>query len=300
MKSMLFVFNRFAGNKRMWTHMTDVLNTMTEEGYLVSTYSTQSEGDTSTIIERIGMQFDRIVVAGGDGTLNEAVSGVLKLNSPPPLGYIPVGTTNDFSKNMNLPTELTEIVKIACHGTVRPCDTGSFNGRSFIYVAAFGAFTDVSFSTPQSIKNLLGYSAYLLESVKRIGSIKPYHITVQYDGKELTGDFIYGMVSNTKQVGGLKHLPPGNPQLDDGLLEVTLISPPQTLAELEHFSRSFILGDMVSILESPMLQTFSAKEIQLTADNALLWALDGENGGVHKIAKISAVPRAFTLVFGNS
>ena len=296
MKSMLFIYNRHAGKDRNWVGLSDILNILTAEGYLVTTYPTQAPGDAGEAMTRWGANYERIVVAGGDGTLNEAISGLLRLPEPPPLGYIPIGSTNDFSKNLSLPVNLQEIAAIAAGGVPRLCDVGKFNGRPFVYVAAFGAFADVSFRTPQRTKNLLGYTAYLLESVKRLGSIKPYHITAEFDGETISGKYIYGMVSNTTSVAGFHHFPPGNPELDDGLLEVTLISPPKDILELEYFGRTLLLGNIDS--SSPMLHTFSTAKVTITCEEDLLWTLDGENGGVHSIAEVETIPRAFTIIHG--
>lgn len=296
MQTMLFVYNPHAGKDRTRANLSDILNTFTVEGYLVTAYPTQAPGDAGEAIARWGADYDRIVIAGGDGTLNDAVAGLLRLEEAPVLGYIPIGSTNDFSKNLSLPTTLTEQAVTAAGGVPRPCDAGSFNGRPFVYVAAFGAFTDVSFSTPQRTKNLLGYTAYLLESVKRLPSIKPYEITVTFEGGRVSGNYIYGMVSNTTSVAGLAHFPPGTPYLDDGLLEVTLISPPRDILELEFLGRNLLLGG--SVAESPMVHTFSAKEISISCESGLLWTLDGENGGLHHEVDILALPHAFTIAHG--
>lgn len=297
MKSLLFVYNRHAGKDRNWAGLSDILNVMTEKGYLVTAYPTQAPGDAGEAITRWGSSYDRIVVAGGDGTLNDAVSGLLRLPDAPTLGYIPVGSTNDFSKNLSLPSGLPELASVAAEGIPRPCDAGQFNGRPFVYVAAFGAFTDVSFSTPQSTKNLFGYTAYLLESVKRLGSIKPYQITVEFDEKSFSGSYIYGMVSNTNTVAGFSHFPPAQAELDDGLLEVTLVSPPKDILELEQFGRTLLLGS-ADITKSPMLHSFTAARVCISCEQDLLWTLDGENGGLHSVAEIQTLPRAFTIIHG--
>ena len=297
MQTMLFIFNRHAGKDRNWMVLADIVNTMTAQGYLVTTYPTQAPGDAGEAVTRWGSSYDRIVVAGGDGTLNEAVSGLLRLPDRPPLGYIPIGSTNDFSKNLSLPALPADAALISTEGVPRLCDAGTFNGRPFIYVAAFGAFAEVSFNTPQWSKNLLGYAAYLLESVKRLPFIKPHQITAEFDGQTVSGDFLYGMVSNTASVGGLQHFPPGNPQLDDGLLEVTLISPPKDIVDLERLGRLLLLGDPLGVT-SPLVQTFSTSKITFHAQEELLWTLDGENGGAHRTAEIEVLPQAFTIIHG--
>ena len=298
MQTILFVYNRHAGKDRNWAYLAEVVNALTIQGYLVTSYPTQGPGDAGEAVAKWGANYDRIVVAGGDGTLNEAISGLLTLPEQPPLGYIPIGSTNDFSKNLSLPNgNILDLAKTAVTGIPKPCDLGRFNGRPFIYVAAFGAFTDVSFNTPQSAKNLFGYSAYLLESVKRLPFLKPYQITVEYGDQELSGSYLYGMVSNTTSVAGL-HLPPGDSQLDDGLLEVTLISPPKDILELESFCRGVLFN--IDELKSPMMHTFSTSKVRITCQEELTWTLDGETGGVHSTCEVEVNPGAFTIVHGRN
>lgn len=296
MKRLLFVYNRHAGKDRNWAALSEILDVMTAQGYLVTSYPTQAPGDAGEAIARWGGSYDRIVVAGGDGTLNEGVSGMLRLPQQPPMGYIPIGSTNDFSKNLSLPANTVDAALTAVGGVPRPCDVGRFNGKPFIYVAAFGAFVDVPFTTPQPIKNIFGYTAYLLESVKRLGSIRPYALRVEHDGELLEGEFIYGMVSNTNTVGGFRNFPPGKPELDDGLLEVTLIREPRDILQLEQFGRALLLGD--SLEGNPMLRSFSAAKLRFEAREELIWTVDGENGGMHRSGEVSVEPKAFVIVHG--
>lgn len=298
MKRVLFIYNRHAGKNKTWAGLSDILNAMTEQGCLVTAYPTQCRGDAGEAIVRWSADYDQVVVAGGDGTLSEAISGAIRLPQPPVIGYIPVGTTNDFSKNLNLPAsgQLTDLAVTAVTGEPHVHDLGRFNGRSFLYVAAFGAFTGIAYSTPQKAKNLLGYNAYVLEVVKNLPSIKPYHIKVEYEDQVIEGDYLYGMVSNTTSVGRFRNFPPGNPDLSDGLLEVTLISPVRDVKDAEELSRALLMTDP-SILNS-MMTSFSASKVKFTAASELLWTLDGEAGGAHKTVEIEAVPHAYTILHG--
>ena len=297
MNHILFVYNRHAGKTRTWSGLSDILNAMTQRDCLVTAYPTQYRGDAGDAIVRWSQDYDRVVVAGGDGTLSEAISGAITMENPPVIGYIPVGTTNDFSKNLNLPSDkLTDLAATAVTGVPRRHDLGWFNGKPFLYVAAFGAFTEVSYSTPQKYKNLLGYNAYMLESIKNLPSIKPYHIKVEYDDQVIEGDFLYGMVSNTTSVGRFRNFPPGNPDLADGLLEVTLISPIRDVKDMEEFSKALLRNDP-SILNS-MMTTFSASKVRFSGWPGLLWTLDGEAGGAHDEVEIEVQHKAYTIIHG--
>ena len=297
MQRVLFIYNHHAGKSKTWANLSEVINAMTEQGCLVTAYPTQYRGDAGEAILRWSGDFDRLVVAGGDGTLSEAIAGASRLEHPPEIGYIPAGTTNDFAKNLNLPLDsLTDLAVTAVTGVPCTHDMGRFNGQPFLYVAAFGAFTEIAYSTPQKNKNLLGYNAYVLEVVKSLASIKPYHITVESEEATFEGEFLYGMVSNTTSVGRFRNFPPGNPDLSDGKLEVTLISPVREVKDVEELSRALLMTDP-SILSS-MLTTFSTRKVKITGANDLLWTLDGEAGGAHRTAEIEAVHNAYTILHG--
>lgn len=298
MKKVLFIYNPHAGMSRSWSSLQDIIGEMTARDCLVTAYPTQRPGDAGEAVVRWARDYDQIVVAGGDGTLDEAVSGILRLPEAPDLGYIPVGTTNDFSKNLHLPLgNLRELAAAAVTGDSRRYDLGRFNGRSFLYVAAFGAFTQVSYSTPQELKNVLGYGAYVLESIKAIGSIKPSRITVEYDGGTITGDYVYGMVSNTTSVGSFKGFPPAEADLGDGKLELTLIPPLRHIQSLGTLSLAALRSD--PHLARKVMTCVPVTHARITCESGLRWTLDGEDGGDHTEAVIDVLPGAFRVRQGN-
>ena len=237
------------------------------------------------------------MVAGGDGTLSEAIAGATRLPEPPSHRIHPVGTTNDFSKNLDLPLDkLTELAATAVTGVPHTHDLGRFNGRSFLYVAAFGAFTGDRLLHPQKAKNLLGYNAYILEVVKNLASIKPlpHQGGVGRPGSGGGLPLRHGQQYHFR--GPVPQLSPGNPDLSGGLLEVTLISPIRDVKDMEEFSRALLMTDP-SILNS-MMTTFSTAKVKITAAAELLWTLDGEAGGAHQTVEIEAIPHAYTIIHG--
>ena len=247
-----------------------------------------------------GGGFDRVVCCGGDGTLNETVQGLLALpaDKRPVLGYIPAGTTNDFSRTLELPRTLPELAEAAGAGTPRPIDVGEAAGRPFTYVAAFGLFTDVSYSTPQANKNLLGHFAYLLEGMGRLASIPSYHMKVSTpEGKEVEGDFIYGMVGNTVSVGGLVNLPRDKVLLDDGRFEVILIRQPKTAKDWQSILTALTTLELSKDGEGAVVG-FSAGEVTFTCDAPVAWTVDGEFGGEQQITTVKNLPRALTIACG--
>lgn len=294
MKRMLFIYNPHAGQGRVAANLPHIIDAFTYQGYLPAVYPTRGVGDATRVVEGIGKHYRRIVCCGGDGTLHEVVTALMELPDPPVLGYIPAGTTNDFAKNLNLPRDMALAANVAVTGPTMDCDMGRFNAAPFVYVAAFGAFTDVSYDTPQRFKNMFGHLAYVLEGIGRLGSIKSCHMTVAWDDGETEGDFIFGMVSNTRSVGGFRGLPAKDVKLDDGKFEVVLVRQPKNAAELNAILTAVITQNPGP--DGPVIG-FHASRVEFSADKAIPWTLDGEFGGAHQTVTVENVPQALPLVY---
>lgn len=297
MKKLLFIYNAHAGRQRARNSLADMLDVFAREGYEITAHPTQSRGDAAETAAR-SQKYDRVVCCGGDGTLNETVAGLMRLPAEkrPVLGYVPTGTTNDFSRNMNLPRGMAAMAEVACGGVPRACDLGVTDGRYFTYVAAFGLFTDVSYSTPQATKNLLGHFAYVLEGAGRLVNIPSYHMKVETpDGVTVEDDYIYGMVGNTVSVGGLVNLPRDKVQLDDGVFEVLLIRQPKNAKDWQDILTSLTTQKLV---EGGAVTGFPARKVTFTCDQPVSWTLDGEFGGEREVTVIENLPRAFVLAQG--
>ena len=297
MKTLLFIYNPTSGKGKLPAELSSVLDTFTKAGYLVTCYPTQCKGDATRIARELGSKFDLVVCSGGDGTLSETVSGLMELEQRPTLGYIPAGSTNDCAKTLHIPKDMNKAATLAVSdGIPRPWDIGTLNGHPFVYIAAFGAFTEVSYDTPQELKNTFGHLAYVLAGIASIPSITPYHIKVEYDGKEIEDDFFYGMVCNTISVGGMKAMPPSRVVLDDGLFEVVLVKRPVSILELA-------TGIQAMILQTPMeegsaLLSFRASKVTFTCDKPIPWTLDGEYGGNKLVNVVENHPKAITVIQG--
>lgn len=295
MKKLLFIFNPHAGKGAVRGHLTGILDAFTKAGYLTTAYPTQGKADATRMAAEMGGQFDRVVCCGGDGTLSETIAGLLTLDEAPALGYLPAGTTNDFSRNLALPKSLEDAAQTAVTGPVHKCDVGAFNHKTFIYVAAFGVFTDVSYDTPQEFKNTFGHLAYLLNGVTRLGSIKSYPLEITHDNGTLEGEFIYGMVSNTVSVGGFKGLPSNMVSLDDGLFEVLLVRKPKSLSELQSIVAALL---QQKTTEDGAVIALHSSHLRVAAQEPLPWTLDGEYGGDPVVAEIENECQAISLVWG--
>lgn len=295
MKKLLFIYNLHAGKGRLKEHLADVLDELTRAGWLVCAHPTQGPADATAVAAELGSAFDRVVCAGGDGTLHEVVTGLMSLEKRPPIGYLPAGSTNDFARNLFLPKGYRAMAATAAAGTPLPVDIGRFNDRYFVYVAAFGAFTDVSYDTPQSFKNMFGHLAYVLEGVTRLGSIQSYHLTVEHDGGALEGDYIFGMVSNTVSVGGFKGPANAEVRLDDGLFETVLIRQPTNGAELQTIIRCLL---QMGPDESGIVTCLRTGRLRLSSEQPIPWTLDGEYGGSPQTAQLENCRHGVTIVYG--
>ena len=296
MKKLLFIYNTHAGKGLLRTRLAGALEAMTG-AWDVTVHPTRGAGDAAETARARAGEFDRIVCAGGDGTLHEVVNGLMALppEARPEVGYIPAGTTNDFAKNLSLPKTLEDLAATAAAGVPRPVDVGRFNDSFFVYVAAFGAFTDVAYNTPQATKSLLGHGAYMLEGMTRIASIQAYPLTVEHDGGTETGEFCYGMVSNTISVGGFKGMPTQPVELDDGVFEVILVRQPQNPLQLQAIIKALLT---MSPDEGGLVTSFRTSRLRIAGGQALPWTLDGEFGGDHAQVEIENCQKAVAIVHG--
>lgn len=296
MKKLLFLYNVHAGKGLLKNQLAAVLDAFVKAGWDVTVHPTQGSGDATGVTLRRAGEFDRIVCSGGDGTLHEVVAGLMKRDSRPAVGYIPAGTTNDFAKNLDLPRGMEAMAATAAAGVPRPVDIGRFNDRFFLYVAAFGAFTDVSYNTPQQFKNVFGHLAYVLEGATRLGSIQAYPLRVEHDGGVEEGEFCYGMVSNTVSVGGFRGVPAETVKLDDGLFECVLVKLPQTPLQLQGVLRALI---QMAPDENGLVLSLHTSRLKVTCPDELPWTLDGEFGGAPREAEIQNCRQAVQIVYGS-
>lgn len=282
MKKLLFVVNGHSGKGQIKNKLLDIIDIMIKEGYHVQVHTTQEREDATKVVREQAKYYDLVVCSGGDGTLDEAVTGMMQSEVRTPLGYIPAGSTNDFANSLEIPKDMIQAAKTAVLGVPFSCDVGEFNGDYFIYVAAFGIFTDVSYATSQELKNALGHVAYILEGAKRLHTIKSYHMRVEYDGNEIESDFLLGMITNSTSVGGFKNMTGKDVKLDDGMFEVTLIHKPKNIIEL-----NTIIASLTNLKdETDLIDSFRADSVKFYSEEEIPWTLDGEFGGDHKEVQI--------------
>lgn len=291
-KKLLFIYNPHAGKAQIRSNLLDIIDIFTKAGYTVTARPTQKRGDAEEAVINRSRDYELVVCSGGDGTLDEVVTGMMKCEDKTPIGYVPAGTTNDFARSLKISGNMQKAAADIVNGRDYACDAGIFNDDIFVYIAAFGLFTDVSYETKQQVKNVLGHLAYVLEGVKRISSIPVYHIKAEHEGEVLEGDYMFGMITNSRSVGGFSKITGKNVDLNDGLFEVTLIKAPYNMAELNLIITS-ILG---SRIHGDYMQTFKTSAITVESAEEIPWTLDGEFGGKHKAVSIKNAFQALHLI----
>lgn len=272
MKKLLLVLNPRAGQRKANRVLPEIIRIFADAGYRCETYVTAAAGDATRHVAAHASEFDRVVCVGGDGTLNETIAGLMQAGVSLPIGYIPAGTTNDYANSLGLSADVLQAAQDAVSGECATLDVGVFNGRYFTYTASCGAFTRASYSTPQSLKNTIGHLAYVLEGIKDLPSLKPFHLRVETDESVLEDDFLFCSVTNSMSVGGILKLDSEMVALNDGRFEVMLVRNPVTPIQL-----STILHGLTTLdIPNEMIHFFSARSISVSCDPPMEWTLDGE------------------------
>ncbi len=281
MKKMLFVMNPYAGQRRANRYLADILTVFNRADYEVTVHMTAGSGDATEVVRTRAAGMDLVVCCGGDGTFNETVSGLLAAGVDIPVGYIPAGTTNDFAASLKLPTTPLAAAKYIAEGTPVSYDIGRFDQRYFTYVASFGAFTKSSYATPQSVKNALGHTAYILSGISELSQIHKEHVRLEVGQRVIEDDFIFGAICNSTSVGGILTLDPKVVDMADGQFEVLLVRFPNSLAELAEC----IQAVQTQKYNCAMITFLSADKLKVYANPEMSWTLDGEHAaGMPEIA----------------
>lgn len=289
-KSMLFLVNLCAGQKRVARKLPDIVQYFCDHGYMPTILATGYAGHARLVARDHAGEYDLVVCAGGDGTLNETVDGVLEAGVNVPIGYIPCGTTNDLASSLKLSRDLDQAARDILESNAMPLDIGSFNGRHFVYTASFGAFTNISYATPQSMKNALGHLAYVLEGVKNLGQLQPVFARIHTDAGDFSGEYIFGSVSNTTSIAGLVTLDSERVHLNDGKFELILVEAPRNAIDL-----SQIVLSIAQQKYEGLVRMVSVSHIEVETLTPLEWTLDGEyeKGGMRSV--IDNLPNAVNI-----
>ena len=290
---LMMIINPAAGRGGYKKNLPEALKMLSDAGYAVSVFFTERRGHATELAAEYGAGFEKLLVLGGDGTLAEAIAGLMSLDRRPQVGYIPIGTANDIARTVGLTkNDIAEGTRRFLKGEPRDFDTGRRDGGYFNYVAAFGAFTEVSYGTPQEFKRQLGEAAYLIGAAKSLSKLKSRHVRVEYDGGELDGEFLYGGVSNAYSVGGIVDLPRDEIDLGDGLHELILVKKLPSAAAVAALAAKVLSHDY----SSEYIVLLHTKKARFIFDEPETWSFDGEDGGAHSDITFENCPRAIQLI----
>ena len=290
-KKLLLIINPTSGRGMIKDYLLSIVTQFSLAEYEVTVYPTKAKHDAVSKM-KVARNYDLIIASGGDGTLNEVITGLIEANANTPIGYIPTGTTNDFASTLGIPKNVPKALQLCLDGKPMPIDIGKFNDRYFMYVAAFGAFTDVAYETPQPRKNMLGGFAYLIEGMMKLPTIQSYKCKIYHRDGYVEGDYIFGMISNSDSVAGIKNAFGNQADLKDGLFEVTLIKAPKNLIDIHR-----ILADFLNKTYDPeYVMTFKTDRITIESKQQVKWTLDGEDGGSMQSATIKSLPHRINIL----
>jgi YegS/Rv2252/BmrU family lipid kinase len=290
MKKLLLLANIHSGKAEIASHIGDMIDYYNKENFIVTAFSSQAKGHIINIIEDMGGNFDNIVVCGGDGTLNEAVNAIMNISGhKPKLGYVPCGSANDFAANVGIPRDICDAYRVAVCNNPFSVDVGRINNRYFTYVTGFGLFTNLPYETPQSIKNIIGYNAYVLEGIKQLSTLQSWKMKVNYDDTELEDEYILGLVSNSNRIAGM-HVPI-KATLNDGVFEVLLVKKPKLLTAIPALISSLVDNNY----DNDLIHTFRTSRVVFECEEKVKWTVDGEKAGAFNRAGIRVFDRAIDI-----
>lgn len=293
-KKLLLIVNPRSGKTQSRGPLFDALSVFSDAGYLVKIHNTAGPGDATETAAAEGANYDTVVCVGGDGTLNETISGLMRLGKPPMLGYLPRGSTNDFAASLHISENSARAAQTAMAGEPRKLDIGKWNQRYFVYVASFGAFVRSSYAASQAAKNALGHFAYILEGMKDLNTLRPYQLRITADGEPLDGEYLFGAVCNSTSIGGLMKLDPERVVLDDGKFEMLLIPSPKTAIDLNNL----IIALLNQEYDQGGLVFRHVSSVHMETEEELPWSLDGEYAPAVPTVDIENQRQALSFLLG--
>lgn len=297
-KKALMIVNPTAGKKTVRANMCNIIEALCKGGYEPTVLTTLARGDATLFAKEKSKDYDIVVCCGGDGTLNETITGLMAAPEKKPIGYIPCGSTNDMANSLGLPKKIPKAAQVIVDGKPTFHDIGRFSDVAyFSYIASFGAFTQVSYTTPQSTKNLLGHFAYVLEGAKELGKIKSYHVKFTFDDQVIEDDFIYASITNTTSFAGMFSFPVDQVTLNDGLFELLLIKKPKNPVEVSSILLNLSKHNYTS---DKNMMLFHTNKIKVEPEKPIVWTVDGEcSGEVHDVS-IECIPDKISIILPDS
>lgn len=285
-KQLMLIVNPVAGKGEMMRNIAEVTGIFMEAGYRVSLFPTNARGDATEYVKAYAKDFDLVCCSGGDGTMNEVASGMIEAGLNIPIGYMPSGSTNDFAEFHGISCDIVKTAKRIVAGQEHPVDVGRLGNRYFINAADFGAFTWLPYTTPQRLKNKLGFYAYVLDGIKDLAKLQSEHLRITANGETRENEYIFGIVASSSALAGALDFFGQKAVPDDGLFEVLLVRRPSSPAELQ----ATINALRSQSLNNELISFFRTDKIEFECMKKLTWALDGEKcvgGSSHEIEMLT-------------
>ena len=276
------IYNPTSGQEMIKQNIAEVLEVLESIGYETSAFQTKPEHlSAQKEAERAAKAgFDLVLVAGGDGTINEVVNGIAPLEHRPKLAIIPTGTTNDYARALKIPMgDPVAAAKIIAKNETKKIDIGrAFGDKYFINIAAAGALTDLTFSVPSELKTRLGYLAYVAKGIEMFPKSKARPVRIYHDWGIFTGEVSLVFVALTNSIGGFEQFAPDT-KLDDGNFTLILVKTDKILDMLSLLVQAMNGGQHVSDVNVEYLKTSKLRIETLDQEEPFMLNLDGEYGG---------------------
>ncbi|MBQ8074766.1 MAG: YegS/Rv2252/BmrU family lipid kinase [Oscillospiraceae bacterium] len=294
-KKMMIIVNPVAGRGGYALNFGEAMRIFAHGGFTTTLYFTSAKGDATRFAKEYGKDYDVVSCIGGDGTLSEVLSGLMKMENPPPVGYIPMGTANDVATTLHIPkNDTVGAASLIVNGEPHPYDVGGFGeDQYFAYIAGFGAFTNVSYSTPQDQKNVLGHLAYVLQGMAELPNIETVHTRVEFDDGVIDTNLVYGSMSNSTSVAGIVKLKENMVSLGDGYSELVLVKDPKDVGGFGEILSSVLSGRF----DGDKLIILHTRKAKFIFDHPVAWTRDGEDGGKHSEVTLVNYNRPVQLIF---
>lgn len=292
-KRMMLIVNPVAGKGEMMRNIAEVTGIFMDAGYTVSLFPTKGRSDATEFVKAYAKDFDMVCCSGGDGTMNEVAVGMIEAGLNLPIGYMPSGSTNDFAEFHGISSDIKKAAKNIVDGTEHLVDVGKLGDKYFINAADFGAFTWLPYTTPQRLKNKLGFYAYVLDGIKDLNKLQSEHLRVTINGVTEENEFIFGIVASSSGLAGALDYFGQKVVADDGLFEVLLIRRPTSPMELQATINA--LGSQS--LNNDLISFCRTDKVEIECLKKLTWALDGEKCVAGSRHELESLRRRIKIVF---
>ena len=274
MKKCVIIMNPESGKKKKITTYQDFYDILRKYGYDTEIIFTKAKGDGRKIVQGLDKSIDLVISAGGDGTLNEIVSGNLKREKPLTIAPLPMGSTNDVGNMYGLNKSVFENLERLLKGKPKKVDICYINKTPFVYVACLGDYIEMAYATPRSLKKKYGKIAYILFGLKQIfNKITQFDLKYKVNGKTYEGTYSFIFISNSSRIAGAEDVY-YDVKLDDNMFEVALAK----VKNKTDMLKMLVLLTTIEVKDIPGITYYRTNnfEIEFKNKQKKSWCIDGE------------------------